>query len=56
MSSSEDAQYSYSYWDLPIALKTFFMYQGMGWDWINFEIYTLSSEEEEIATGISYCS
>lgn len=54
--SSEDAEYSYSYWDLPIALKTFFTYAAMGWGWISFEVYTLSPEEGEIASGSAFCS
>jgi hypothetical protein len=40
-----DAEYSYSYWDFDVAMRTFVTYQAMVPDWINFTVYIPEGED-----------
>ena len=41
MYSWEDCRGDYSYWDSETAMKTFLMYQQMGWDYVSIGGFTV---------------
>lgn len=42
----DEESYSYSYWDLDVAERTYDTYRDGGWKWIKLQVYTVTADED----------